>query len=138
MMKEKNLVLICLVVLSGVFTVQLLNVPQASAQLFKDATSEACKGTQLSGATSGSAADCVPSERQRIDNTIKTAVNLLSLIVAIAAVVVIIVNGFRFVVSGGDSNSVGNAKKGIIYAVVGLIVVALAQFIVRFVLSRVS
>lgn len=137
-MKLKSLIIGCLVVVAGLFYVQTTTLPQASAQLFESATSEACKGTQLSGATGVTSADCVPSERQRIDNTIRTAVNLLTLIVAIAAVIVIIVNGFRFVVSGGDSNAVGNAKKGIIYAVVGLIVVALAQFIVRFVLTRVG
>ncbi len=47
----------------------------------------------------------------------------------------IIINGLRFITSGGDSNAVSSAKKGILYAIVGLVIVALAQFIVRFVLN---
>jgi hypothetical protein len=65
-------------------------------------------------------------------------VNVFSIIVGIAAVVMIIYGGFRYVTSGGDSGSVGNAKNTLIYAIVGLIIVALAQIIVHFVLSSTS
>ncbi len=50
----------------------------------------------------------------------------------------IIYGGFRYITSGGDSGRVGNAKNVLIYAVVGLIIVALAQIIVRFVLTQTS
>jgi Type IV secretion system pilin len=63
-------------------------------------------------------------------------VNIFSLIVGIVAVIMIIYGGFRYITSGGDSGKVGNAKNSLIYAVVGLIVVAMAQLIVRFVLTQ--
>ena len=50
----------------------------------------------------------------------------------------IIYGGFRYVTSGGDSGHVSSAKNTIIYAIVGLVVVALAQFIVQYVLNQVS
>jgi hypothetical protein len=51
------------------------------------------------------------------------------------AVIMIIYGGFRYITSGGDSNRVGSAKNTLIYAIIGLIIVALAQLIVHFVLS---
>lgn len=65
-------------------------------------------------------------------------VNIFSIIVGIVAVIMIIYGGFRYITSGGDSGSVGNAKNTLIYAIVGLIIVALAQLIVHFVLSSTS
>ncbi len=72
---------------------------------------------------------------QSLASVAKTAVNILSLVVGIAAVIMIIYGGLRYITSGGDSGSVGNAKNTIIYAIVGLIIVALAQLIVHFVLN---
>ncbi len=73
-----------------------------------------------------------------INNLVKTAVNLLSAIVGIVAVIMIIVGGFRYVTSGGNDTSVTAAKNTILYAIIGLVVVALAQIIVRFTLSKLT
>jgi hypothetical protein len=50
----------------------------------------------------------------------------------------IIIGGLKYITSGGDSSNVTGAKNTILYAVVGLVVVAMAQFIVRFVLTKVN
>lgn len=76
------------------------------------------------------------NSNDKVNNLIKNIVNLLSLITGIAAVVMIVVSGFKYITSGGDSGRVTSAKTTIIYAIVGLIIVALAQFIVRFVLGK--
>jgi energy-converting hydrogenase Eha subunit B len=68
----------------------------------------------------------------------RNIVNIFSIIVGAVAVIMIIYGGFRYITSGGDSNSVGSAKNTLIYAIVGLIIVALAQIIVRFVLTQSS
>jgi hypothetical protein len=65
-------------------------------------------------------------------------VNFLSVIVGIVAVIMIIVGGFRYITSGGESSNVSGAKNTLIYAIIGLIIVALAQFIVKFVLDNVT
>ena len=62
-------------------------------------------------------------------------VGIFSIIVGIVAVIMIIYGGFRYITSGGESGSVSNAKNTLIYAIIGLIIVALAQFIVHYVLG---
>lgn len=90
-------------------------------------------------ASSETSGDCGASDAEgttKIREASKKVVNIFSLIVGIAAVIMIIFGGFRYITSGGDSGKVGNAKNSLIYAIVGLVVVALAQVIVRFVLSQ--
>jgi hypothetical protein len=48
----------------------------------------------------------------------------------------LIIGGFRYITSGGNSEGIGKAKNTIIYAIIGLIIVALAQIIVQFVLNK--
>jgi hypothetical protein len=74
----------------------------------------------------------------RINNIVHTIVNLLSAVVGVVAVIMIIVGGLRYVTSGGNDTSVTSAKNTILYAVIGLVVVALAQIIVRFTLSKLT
>lgn len=73
---------------------------------------------------------------ERVDSIVTSVVNVLSLIVGVAAVIMVMVGGMRYITSNGDSGQVGNAKNTILYAIVGLIVVALAQVIVRFVVNK--
>lgn len=73
----------------------------------------------------------------RIQRIIETVVNVFSVIVAIVAVIMIIWGGFKYITSGGDSGNITTAKNTIIYAIIGLVIVALAQFLVQFVLSTV-
>ncbi len=65
-----------------------------------------------------------------------TIINVLSLVVGIVAVIMIIIAGFNYVTSNGDDSKVSTAKKAIINAIVGLIIVVAAQAIVRFVLNK--
>lgn len=73
-----------------------------------------------------------------INKVIHTIINLLSVAVGIVAVIMIIVGGLRYITSGGSDTSVTSAKNTILYAIIGLIIVALAQILVRFVLSKVT
>jgi len=74
----------------------------------------------------------------KINNMVHTVVNLMSAVVGIVAVIMIIVGGFRYITSGGNDTSVTAAKNTILYAIIGLVVVALAQIIVRFTLSKLT
>ena len=106
----------------------------ASAQLSQGSKEAACKGANLSN-TDGS---CGTGNARKIEDTIKFIINLLSFVVGVAAVVVMILSGLKFITAGGDANSISQAKNGIIYAIVGLIVAALAQVIVRYVLAKIG
>ncbi len=85
----------------------------------------------------GGAGSCTPvvTGGQTLAQTAATAVNILSLIVGIIAVIMIVYGGLRYITSGGDSGNVGNAKNTLLYAIIGLVIVALAQLIVHFVLN---
>ncbi|OGL35956.1 hypothetical protein A3F65_02535 [Candidatus Saccharibacteria bacterium RIFCSPHIGHO2_12_FULL_47_16b] len=66
---------------------------------------------------------------------IKSVINILSAVIAVVAVIMIIYGGLRYVASGGKQESITAAKNTILYAIIGLIIVALAQAIVQFVLK---
>ena len=81
--------------------------------------------------------DCVEGQSTgRLNNLIKTIINVISIVVGVVAVIMIVFGGLRYITSGGDSSNVSSAKNTIIYAIIGLVIVALAQFIVRFVLEK--
>lgn len=81
--------------------------------------------------------NCTTTEgTTNVNKLIKDIINFFSAIVGIVSVVMIIYGGFKYVTSGGDSGNVTGAKNTIIYAVIGLIIVAMAQFIVQFVLDK--
>lgn len=70
-----------------------------------------------------------------INRTLDRVVNIFSAVAGIAAVIMIVIGGFRYVTSGGDSGSVSAAKRTVLYALVGLVVVGIAQILVKFVLT---
>jgi hypothetical protein len=95
-----------------------------------------CSGLNTATGTTDSCSATDADATTGIGEIIKTIINIFSIIVGAAAVIMIIYGGFRYITSGGDSGKVGNAKNTIIYALIGLIIVALAQVIVRFVLTK--
>jgi hypothetical protein len=75
---------------------------------------------------------------QSLNSTIRTGLNLFSAIAGVAAVIMLIVGGFRYIVSAGNDTAVSDSKKTILYALIGLVIVSLAQVIVKFVLQNVG
>jgi len=130
----KNIFLILAVGLSLVFGSLL--VPASASAI--DCTNPTTAKQQIQCGACGASgqADCEPSDAGgTISDTIRNVVNLLSAIGGIAAVIMIIVAGLRYVTSGGKEEGVKSAKNGILYAVIGLVIIALAQLIVHFVLQ---
>lgn len=67
-----------------------------------------------------------------------TVTNVLLFVIGAISVIMIIIGGLRYVVSGGDSSNVTAAKNTILYAIVGLIVALLAYAVINFVLTSFS
>ena len=65
----------------------------------------------------------------------KQVTNVILYIVGIIAVIMLVIGGIRYVVSGGDSKKVTDAKNTILYAIIGLVIAFLAFAIVNFVIS---
>ena len=71
------------------------------------------------------------------EGIITKVIQILVIVLGIAAVIVIMVAGLSFVLSSGDPAKIATARNAIIYASVGLAVAGLAQTLVVFVLSKV-
>jgi hypothetical protein len=99
-----------------------------------------CNGANLSFSESANCEGTGTDEEAnaKIDAIITNVINILSLAVGVVSVIMIIVGGFRYVTSSGESSNVTSAKNTILYAVVGLVVVAIAQIIVRVVVNKVT
>lgn len=64
-------------------------------------------------------------------------IQILVLVIGALSLLFVIIGGFRYVVSQGDSSAVSKAKGTILYALIGLAVAVLAQGIVSFVLGNI-
>lgn len=95
-----------------------------------DAKSDICSGV---GATS-SKGTC-STGGLTLNALISDIVGILSIVIGIVAVIMVIYAGFKYVTSGGDANSISSAKSTLVYALVGLAVASLAQFLVHFVFT---
>ncbi|MGH7239924.1 MAG: pilin [Candidatus Saccharimonadales bacterium] len=113
-------------------TVVLPNQTASAAVSTAGVKSEICQGVTETGG------DCTSDGTGDINGLITNIVDILSVIVGIVAVIMIIISGLKFITSGGESSAVASAKKTIIYALVGLIIVGLAQIIVHFVVGHIA
>lgn len=69
----------------------------------------------------------------------KDFTKVLNIVLALAgaiAFLLLVLAGFRYTISQGDANQVAEAKRMIIYTLVGLFVIAFAGTIVNFVLEK--
>ncbi len=86
------------------------------------------------GADSARGADQT-SELFGAEGIFRTITNVLLFVLGAISVIMIIIGGLRYVVSGGNATAVTAAKNTILYAIVGVIVALLAYAIVNFVLQ---
>lgn len=93
------------------------------------------RGNACIGVTVNDGSGCDDADSSPVYDIITTIINLFSIVVGAVSVIMIIIGGFRYITSGGDSGNVTSAKNTILYAIVGLVIVIFAQTIVRFVLG---
>lgn len=123
-----NKVLIISALIAGAACVSMPRL--AAAQGSNDPSKKAaCEGARLTNCQQ-------PAGGITVQGVLKLALNLLSIAAGVIAVVMIIVGGVKYVTSQGEASQTASAKNTILFAVIGLIVAALAQIIVKFVLSR--
>lgn len=133
MIKKLKTALLTLVFSLTSFGAPLATVGVASVSA-QNINKNLCAGAELD--VNGDCDEAVSDETgQNVSDLIVTAINLFSLVIGVISVIMIMVGGVKYITSQGSSDSVTGAKNTILYAVIGLIVVALAQLIVRFVLG---
>ncbi len=69
------------------------------------------------------------------EGVFKQITNVVLYIVGVIAVIMLIIGGIKYVVSGGDAKKVTDAKNTVLYAIIGLIIAFLAFAIVNFVIT---
>ena len=67
-----------------------------------------------------------------VQDTLVIIINILFFIVGVLAVIFIIYGGFKYVKGGGESSAVGEAKKTILYAIIGLVLAIIAPQVIAF------
>lgn len=72
------------------------------------------------------------------DTGLTSILNTVYAIAGVVAVLMIIIAGFVFILSRGDSNKVAQARNAIIAASVGLVIIIMAFAITQFVLRGVA
>ena len=112
--------------LTAILTLVVVTPLPALAQ-FED---QACQGVNL-----GSGGECTDQGALAV---IRDVTNVLVFIVGAIAVIMIIIGGFRYVISSGNDQATAGAKNTIMFAVVGLVVAFLAFAIVNFVIAQIS
>lgn len=97
---------------------------------------------QLDGGIAGGAnaakGDDQPESLDGDEGMFKKITDVMLFIVGAVSVIMLIIGGIRYVVSGGDQGAVQSAKNTILYAVVGIIVTLLAYAVVNFVVTQFS
>lgn len=83
-------------------------------------------------------ADGMPSDLIGPNGVFTQITNTVLYVVGIISVVMLIYGGLRYVISGGDSKKVTDAKNTILYAIIGLIISILAFAIVNFVINAIT
>jgi hypothetical protein len=129
---KKILTILILAFTFGLLSFGSIGLATVNAQ---SSTGEICTGA---GLTSSGGKCQTQAGAPTISGIVKAIINVMSLILGVIAVIMIIVGGFKFITSGGDTNSVASAKNTIMFALIGLVVAALAQVLVHYVLTIAS
>ena len=90
-------------------------------------------------AVSGAATPVTPGELPKVtadESSIKTILSIVFGILGSFALLGVVLSGMKYIVSSGDSQKTSEAKNGIIYSLVGLIVAISAEAMVVFVVKR--
>ena len=121
------------------FAVVMFMSQRASA--FTPATNGSCEQANNKDVNIAEGVDCARGDGTRQNlfggngSLFAIVTNVLLFLIGAVSVIMLIVGGFRYVLSNGDSTQVTNAKNTILYAVIGIIVALLAYALVNFVVS---
>lgn len=113
-----------------------------SALVFADCSSgnfsSASGAIQCGATTANGGQGSTTDATTQANSLISSILNILTVGVGIIAVVMIIVAGYYYITSSGNQEKVTTAKRTLIYAIIGLVIAALAKIIAQFVVHRVT
>lgn len=125
------------IVLSLIIAVSFVSVSTPVMVSAATIADQVCTGVlNTSGDEATDANSCDEESDNSFGTIITKVINIFSILIGSVSVIMIIIGGFRYIISGGDQNNVTAAKNTIMYAIIGLVVVLFSQVIVRFVLTN--
>lgn len=110
----------------------IISVP---AMAGTDPFSEACK---VPGASGADACTKTPTPITGANGIFMKITNFVAVIAGTAAVIIIIIAGIQFLLSGGDSNKVAGARSAIIFAIAGIVIIVVARSVIALVVTRLA
>lgn len=127
-----------LVLIFAIFVLNIASVPNIASA----AENSACAGTLTS--TSALCTDSKAASDPTATNPISGPDGVIvkvSRIVAIAAgavaIIILLIASIQYITSNGDSNNIKKARETILYCLIGLVVIALAQTIVQYIVTKI-
>lgn len=100
-----------------------------------DVLDNACNSTS-GGGRSAACTDKKSAQLTGKNGTFAKITRIVAVIAGIAAIIVMMAGGLMFVTSNGDAGKAGTARSTILYAAIGLVIIALAQTIITVVVNR--
>ncbi len=111
----------------GVFTAVALSglwvLPLSAVEFSARSGADAARGTDQ------------PSQLFGDGGIFQQITNIMLFMIGVLSVIMLIIGGLRYVVSGGNKDAVTSAKNTILYAIVGLVVSLLAYAAVNFIIN---
>lgn len=83
-------------------------------------------------------ADGMPAELIGPDGIFNRITSIALGVIGAVSVIMLIWGGLRYIISGGDSKKITDAKNTILYAIIGLIIAVLSYAIINFVLNSIT
>lgn len=123
-----------LAVFASLFTLAVVAIPAPAYAWspFGDACTNGGTGSTVCSTEGGNTNNTIAGS----DGLIMKVVNVVALVGGIAAVIIIIISGLRFVTSGGSSDGVAGARRALTYSVIGIVIIILARTLVAFILGK--
>ena len=99
------------------------------------ATSDAYANFSVGGGANAARGADQPSDLFGQSGTFSKITSIMLFVIGAIAVIMIVIGGLRYVLSGGDSSQITAAKNTILYAIIGIVVAILAYAIIQFVIG---
>jgi len=119
-----------------VATLLCLFVPAAAYAAYNPLDSACHAGGGVANNSSACTADSSKDPITGPNGVLRHVTLLLGLMGGIVAVIILIISGFRYVISNGDAQKAANARSSALGAVIGMVIIAVATSVIVFVVSK--
>ena len=119
---KKSLRIILPMLVCGILAVAMVVAPSVSALTLREGAEAArCDGC--------------PENLFGDNGVFRQVTNVVLYVIGVVAVIMLIIGGIKYVISGGDAKKVTDAKNTVLYAIIGLAIAFFSYAIVNFVIS---